>query len=107
MSESRDVESSATSEQERNGDSYIPSKPDSTLPATTKKAPQPTKLVDLGAAAAFASQAAAAEQKKETASSTIDSVFGDISNVQGSSQPPAAPAQQGGVVYMLLDIRSV
>ena len=89
------VESGTTSERERNNDSYIPSKPDSTQPVTTKKTAQPTKLVDLGAAAVFASQAAAAGHSKETATSTIDSVFGDFSGGQGSSQPPATTAQQG------------
>jgi hypothetical protein len=60
-------------------------------PAPPKKSSQPTKLVDLGAAAAFASQAAAENQRRETANSTIDSVFGDF-----SSQPPALQSQPRG-----------
>lgn len=91
-----DFEASSTSEGGRNDHSYIPSKPE----APAKKSSQPAKLVDLGAAATFASQAAMEAQKKElaatsqTSSSTIDNVFGDFSSHgDGSSQPPPATSQ--------------
>ena len=77
----------------------------SSQPASTKKSSQPTKLVDMGAAAAFASQAAAESQRKETANSTIDTVFGDFSS-QTAPQPPPPTAASGvwvlsGVVVKL------
>ena len=86
----------ATSEEggRHQNSSSMSSKTDTTTPQppAPKKSSQPSKLVDLGAAAVFASQAAAAEsQKKETAPSTIDSVFGDFSSQPPAPQPPQPP----------------
>ena len=95
------------SETSRDIDSYTATKTDTSLPVTTaKKAPssssQPTKLVDLGAAATFASQAAAAaqaeNQRKEMTNSTIDSVFGDFSS-QPAPQPSTQGTTSGGTFY--------
>lgn len=91
-----DLEGSSTSDGGRNDNFYTPSKPE----APAKKSSQPSKLVDLGAAATFASQAAE-EKKKELAttnqasSSAIDSVFGDFSSHGNSSQAPPPAGSQG------------
>ena len=74
--------------------SSFPSKPDTTQPAPAKKSSQPSKLVDLGAAAAFASQAAAEKQQK---TSTIDTVFGDFSSQPTPQPPPTGAATNSGV----------
>ena len=70
----------------------------------SKKSFQPLKLVDLGAAATFANQAAAENQKKEmptaqnTATSggtTMDEIFGDFAapSTTATGQPPPTSSQ--------------
>ncbi|CAI8009116.1 Clathrin interactor 1 [Geodia barretti] len=90
--ETEDLTATSTEGGRHQNSSITSSKTDTApQPAPLKKSSQPTKLVDLGAAAAFASQAAAENQRRETANSTIDSVFGDF-----SSQPPALQSQPPG-----------
>ena len=91
---SNDNLTSTSEESGRHEDSAnFPSKPDSShTPPAPKKSSQPSKLVDLGAAAAFASQAAADTQRKQgpANASTIDTVFGDF-----STQPAPLPQSSG------------
>ena len=69
-----------------------PAQPTATTTTTKKTSSQPAKLVDLGAAATFASQAAAKNQRKEPAgSSTIDTVFGDFSSQPTATHQPPPP----------------
>ena len=94
-----DIDNS-TSEGGRYNDSYdtTTSKHDPSpapAPTSTKKSSQSTKLVDLGAAAAFASNAAAENKRRETAGTTIDSVFGDFSSGQTVPSQPPPPAVTG------------
>lgn len=62
-----------------------------TTAATSTKSSQPSRLVNLGAAATFAasSQQPSAAPQPKTETSDIDNLFGDFSSV-----PPPQPVQQ-------------
>ena len=64
-------------------------------PSTVKKSSQPSKLVDLGAAAAFASQAPPTTTQQQSAAGGGGDLFGIF---EGSSQPQQQTAQQGIVI---------
>ena len=61
-------------------------------PSTAKKSSQPSKLVDLGAAATFASQQQASSSQPQPQSTGGGELFGIF---QGSSQPPQQTTAQG------------
>ena len=61
-------------------------------PSTAKKSNQPSKLVDLGAAAAFASTAQQQQQQQQQQSSGAGDLFGVF---EGSSQPQPQSTVQG------------
>ena len=63
-------------------------------PSTSKKSSQPSKLVDLGAAATFASQATTATTQKQQQEQS--SAAGDLFGIfDGSAQTQQQTAQQG------------